>query len=101
MTHTQKAENLLALTQKALQSAQKADWDAAQQLEELRQQAARDLFSTPVPDDEVPTVRECVEKVFEFNRDLVRLGRSERQAVVTAMNKLRKGTAARQAYQVR
>ena len=98
MSHIEKSQNLLQITQTALEYARQSEWEKAQELEEKRQQIARELFATSVPESEITEVRACVDKVFELNSELIQLGRAEKQAVVSAMQKIRKGSAAQQAY---
>ncbi|MCC5857855.1 MAG: flagellar protein FliT [Ectothiorhodospiraceae bacterium] len=94
----QMARRLLGLTEQMLRAARSGDWTAVGEFETQRQQAARDLFATPVPEDAASTVEYCVSRVLELDPELLRLVSQAREAAGVDVQNLRAGRRAVDQY---
>lgn len=93
-----KAFELLELTSSLLESARAGDWVALARGEQERQELARNLFSTPVPADAAPTVAECIRQVLALDTELLALTSAARDEAARAMQDVRQGQKALDAY---
>lgn len=93
-----KAFRLLELTQQMLGYAREQDWVALARCEHERQDLARELFATPVPQDAATTVAECVRQVLDLDTQLLAHTSAARDEAAKAMQDARHGQKALDTY---
>lgn len=93
-----KAFRLLELTQAMLEHARAQDWVALARHEYERQELARDLFATPVPQDAAATVAECIRQMLDLDTELLSLTSAARDEAAKAMQDVRHGQKALDTY---
>jgi len=96
--HKQMARRLLGLTEQMLRAARSGDWAAVAEHEAQRQNAARDLFASPIPEGAVSTVEYCVAQLLELDPELLRLVSQAREAAGAEVRNLRAGRRAVDQY---
>lgn len=94
----QMGRRLLGLTEQMLRAARSGDWTAVGEYEIQRQQAARDLFATPVPESAANTVEYCVSQVLALDPELIRLVSQARDTAGVDVQNLRAGRRAVDQY---
>jgi hypothetical protein len=93
-----KAFRLLELTQAMLAMARTGDWVGLARGEHERQELARDLFATPVPQDAAATVAECIRQMLDLDSELLVLTSAAREEAARAMQDVRTGQKALDTY---
>ena len=94
----QQARHLLALTREMLELARAKDWPALAMREAERQQTARELFASPVPPEAATAVADCIRELLNIDQELIVLTEAGREEAAQAMNDVRTGQKARDAY---
>ena len=92
------AHRLLELTREMLELAKSKDWPALAVREAERQEVARELFASPVPQSAASAVAECVRDVLTIDQELIVLTEAGRDDAARAMQEVRTGQKARDAY---
>ncbi len=93
------AARLLKLTQEMLSLARAGDWSAFAQCEQERRSVCRELFATPVPDEEAPAVAERIRGVLELDQALIELATQGRAEASHALRGALLGQRAIDTYQ--
>lgn len=92
------AQRLLELTREMLELARSKDWPALAVREGERQEVARELFASPVPQAAAAAVADAVRQVLDIDQELIVLADAGREEAARAMQEVRTGQKARDAY---
>jgi hypothetical protein len=93
-----KAFRLLELTGSMLEFARAEDWVGLARGEQERQELARSLFASPVPQDAAATVAECIRQMLALDSELLSLTSAAREDAARSMQDVRQGQKAMDAY---
>ncbi len=90
--------DLVAMSERMLHEARAGRWDEVMDLQNERQHRFESFFAVPVSKSEAEQVAAGIRQILEFDRQVVDLGRRSMDELAGAMNDLRFGRRAQQAY---
>lgn len=88
----------LAMSRRMLSEAQAGRWVEVIGLQVERQQQLENFFAAPVPRESAERIATGIREMLELDREVMALGRKGMDALSGAMNGLRAGRRAQQAY---
>ena len=91
-------DEFVAVSREMLAAAQRGHWETVMGLQGERQRRLEAYFATPVPPDLADQVAAGIREMLELDRQVVDLGRKGMEELAGAMNGLRTGRRAQQAY---
>ena len=91
-------EAFVAMSGEMLAAAQGGHWETVMGLQGERQRRLEAYFASPVPPELADQVAAGIREMLELDRQIVDLGRKGMEELAGAMNGLRTGRRAQQAY---
>ncbi len=89
---------LVDMSERMLHEARAGRWDAVMELQNERQRRFESFFAGPVSKAAAEQVAAGIRQILEFDRQVMDLGRQGMDELAGAMNDLRSGRRAQQAY---
>lgn len=89
---------VMEMTGQMLEQAQAGEWSDVTAIEAKRSESMERFFSTPVPEKQAATVAEGIRWVMEQDKEIVRLGMTERDALIGKVKGVDTGRRALSAY---
>ncbi len=89
---------LVAMSERMLREARAGRWDEVVALQNERQHRFESFFAVPVSKSDAEQIATGIRQILEFDRQVMDLGRQSMDELAGAMNDLRAGRRAQQAY---
>jgi hypothetical protein len=91
-------QQLISLTQAMLEQAESSAWDEVIETEAKRRELMGVFFSIPVQPELASTVAEGITTIMAMDRDIIKLGQTEKQGMEQVLRQMEQGKKAVKAY---
>jgi len=100
MERNKRFDDILVLSRKMLDDADKGEWEHIIDMQAQRQQLMNDFFATPVPKTDAEYVANGIREMLDLDKVLIEHSKQAMNGLSSDMKKLHKGSKAQQAYAV-